>query len=228
MRHIRLLPLLLLLSCTTVGFHRESVRETYDYGKPRTVRVCVWKDTNVSKERMDTLFDSWNEELSMYRLQAKVSRVQDWQRPGWTSNDIMKELFQAPLPSDCDRILALAGVQFSDLLYEFASYILALFFIPTFEVLGAVDSYTGTRGFVLAHTASLGSLLYGGSTHTMVHEGYHMFGCGHAFFLSECYGKIKDIKAASERSGESFFPAALKEGGFLYSQKDVNLIFLGQ
>ncbi|TGK04915.1 hypothetical protein EHO59_08685 [Leptospira semungkisensis] len=227
MRHIRFLPLLLLLSCTTVGFHRESVRETYDYGKTKTIRVCVWKDVNVSPERMNTLFESWNQELSLYRLQAKVAKVQDWQRPGLTSNDIMKELFQAPLPPDCDRILALAGVQFSDILYEFASYILALFFIPTFEVLGAVDSYTGTRGFILAHTASLGSLLYGGAPHTIVHEGYHLLGCGHAFFLSECYTKIRDLKLASEKE-EAFFPAALQKGGFLYSQKDVNLIFLGQ
>ncbi len=203
--------------------------QTYDYGKLQTIRVCVWKDTNVSTERMNYLFDSWNEELSLYRLQTKVVHVKDWQRPGWTGKAILEELFQAPLPQDCDRILALAGVKFSDIVYEFVSFILALFFIPSFEVLGAVDSYTGTRGYVLAHTASLGHLLVGGAANTLVHEGYHMLGCGHAFFLSECYARIKEIKAASEQSPHSgFFPATHPGGGYLFSQKEVNFFFLGR
>ncbi|TGL28345.1 hypothetical protein EHQ52_18935 [Leptospira koniambonensis] len=228
MRHIRFLLLILLTSCTTVGFHRSSERESYEYGKMKSVRVCVWKDENVSTERMDYLFNSWNEELALYNLQANIAQVKDWKRPGWTGKAIMEELYNAELPDSCDRILALAGVRFSDIAYEFASYILALFFIPTFEVLGAVDSPTGTRGFVLAHTASLGHLLVGGASRTMVHEGYHLLGCGHAFYLSECYGQIRDLKATSEIAGDSFFPALRPGGGFITSRKQLNYFFLGR
>ncbi|EPG68153.1 hypothetical protein ACE5IS_14870 [Leptospira wolffii] len=229
MRHIRFLFLLFPISCTMVGFHRESIRETHDYGKLRTVRVCVWKDRNVSTERMNYLFDSWNEELALYKLQAKVENVRDWERPGWTGNAIMEELFSAPLPSECDRILALAGVRLSDIAYEVASYILALFLIPTFEVLGAVDSYTGTRGYVLAHTASLGHMISGGASRTLVHEGYHLLGCGHAFYLSECYGRIQALKENARNSPHpDFLPAMHPGGGYLFSQKEVNLFFLGK
>lgn len=210
-----------------VGFHRESVKETYDFGKPITIRVCVWKDENVSEKRMNYLFDSWNQELGLYNLQAKVVNVKPWTRPGWTGNAIMEELFQAPIPEDCDRVLALAGIKFTDIAYEFLSIILAAFFIPTFEVMGAVDSYTGTRGFVLAHP-TLGHLISGGSTGTIVHEGYHLLGCGHSFFLSECYAKIQDLKTNAEKyPTENFFPAMHPGGGYLFRRKEVNHFFLG-
>ncbi|TGL64653.1 hypothetical protein [Leptospira sarikeiensis] len=228
MRHIRFCVLLLLASCTTVGFHRESVRESFEYGKMKTIRICVWKDENVSPERMNYLFDSWNEELVLYNLQAKVSQVKDWKRPGWTGRAIMEELYSAELPEGCDRILALAGFKASDIAYEFASYILALFLIPTFEVLGAVDSPTGSRGFVLAHTASLGHLITGGASNTIVHEGYHLLGCGHSFYLSECYGQIQKLKTTADIAGDSFFPVTHPKSGFITSRRELNYFFLGR
>ncbi|PJZ69591.1 hypothetical protein CH373_08755 [Leptospira perolatii] len=221
---------LFLHGCTTVGFHRNSIRETHDFGKLSQIRVCVWKDENVSEERMRNLFEIWNEELSLYKLHANISNVRKWNRKGWTGGAIMEELYESRMPPECDRIFALAGFKFSDLVFEIGQIILALFFIPTYQILGAVDSPTGTRGYILAHTSTLGHLLVGGASSTMVHEGYHLLGCGHGFFLSDCYEEIEKLKKASDSEKAkqyNFLPALNPEGGFIYDRREINLLFLG-
>ncbi|EQA46055.1 hypothetical protein LEP1GSC050_2365 [Leptospira broomii serovar Hurstbridge str. 5399] len=226
-----LLFYVLLEDCTTVGFHRESIRTREDFGKLQTIRVCVWKDENVSKERVSSLIEAWNDELALYKLKADVSQVKVWNRPGWTGFAILEELYKAELPENCDRIIAFAGVRMTDFFYQIAQIILAFFFIPVPEVLGAVDGYTGTRGYILAHTFSINQLFWASPSDTIVHEGYHLLGCGHALFLSKCYTRIKELKD-SNLSGaaqtDHFFPAVNPKGGYFLERKDVNFFFLGE
>ncbi|EPG74129.1 hypothetical protein LEP1GSC058_2422 [Leptospira fainei serovar Hurstbridge str. BUT 6] len=226
-----LLLYFLLEACTTVGFHRESIRAGEDFGKLQTIRVCVWKDENVSSERVSSLIDAWNDELALYKLKANVSQIKVWNRPGWTGFAILAELYKAPLPENCDRILAFAGVRITDFFYQIAQIILAFFFIPVPEVLGAVDGYTGTRGYILAHTFSINQLFWSSPSATIVHEGYHLLGCGHALFLSKCYMKIKELKDSSlleAAQTDHFFPATNPKGGYFLERKDVNFFFLGE
>ncbi|TGK15264.1 hypothetical protein EHO61_15915 [Leptospira fluminis] len=225
------LSLFLLTDCTTVGFHREAVRNSLEYGKTQTLKVCVWKDENVSLERISSLMDSWNDELALYRLRAETVQITDWKRRGWTGIAILEDLVHAPLPEGCDRILAFAGAKSTDYFYQIAQIVLAFFFIPLPEVLGAVDRNTGSRGYVLAHWFSLNQLLWSAPSATLVHEGYHLLGCGHSLFLSECYTKIREIKEAGLTESarkDLFFPAKNPKGGYFLQRKDLNSFFLGE
>ncbi|TGM96979.1 hypothetical protein EHR10_14525 [Leptospira yasudae] len=202
-------------SCTTIGFHREAVRKEIDFGKEETLRLCVWKDVKVSKEELIELIGAWNQELEYYKIRVLLSEVQDWERPGWTGIAIMDRVFTAALPSRCDRLLAVAGGKFSDTAFELVGIFLAFLGIPSFQVLGAVETKTGTRGYILGQTRTLSHWLAGGSNGTLIHEGYHLLGCGHAFFLSDCYvqiRKIKELKRKNAESGVPFFPSVDEDG----------------
>ncbi|TGK33801.1 hypothetical protein EHQ12_17110 [Leptospira gomenensis] len=210
-----LLILLCFLSCTTVGFHRDSIRKNVDFGGEETLRICVWKDKNVDKEELSAMISAWNEELELYKIRILIPEIRDWERPGWTGFAIMDQVFQAPLPSGCDRLLAVAGGKFSDTAFEIVGIFLAFFGIPSFQVLGAVETRTGTRGYILGQTRTITHWIVGGPERTLIHEGYHLLGCGHSLFLSDCYLKIRDVKEWRRKNraeGIDFFPSLSEDG----------------
>ncbi|PJZ57718.1 hypothetical protein [Leptospira barantonii] len=206
---------LFAVSCTTVGFHRDGIRQEIDFGKEETLRLCVWKDVKVSDEELVELVGAWNEELEYYKITVLLSDIKDWERPGWTGMPIMDQVFSASLPKQCDRLLAVAGGKISDTAFELVGIFMAFFGIPSFQVLGAVENKTGTRGYILGQTRTISHWLAGGSKGTLIHEGYHLLGCGHSFFLSDCYvqiRKVKELKRKNRETGALFFPSVDEEG----------------
>lgn len=202
-------------SCTTVGFHRTAIREEIDFGKEETLKLCVWKDKKVSGDELQELIEVWNEELKLYKIRILLSEVKEWERPGWTGSAIMDQIFTADLPVSCDRLLAVAGGKLSDTAFELVGLFFAFFGIPSYQILGAVETKTGTRGYILGQTRTLSHWLSGGAKGTLIHEGYHLLGCGHSFFLSGCYlqiQKIKELKRKNAEQGEPFFPSVDEEG----------------
>ncbi|MBM9577087.1 hypothetical protein JWG45_07955 [Leptospira sp. 201903070] len=212
---ILLILCIFTLSCTTVGFHRTSIREKIDFGKEETLKLCVWKDKKITKDELEGLIGVWNEELKLYKITILLSEVQEWERPGWTGSAIMDQIFTADLPSSCDRLLAVAGGKLSDTAFEIVGLFFAFFGIPSFQILGAVETKTGTRGYILGQTRTLSHWLSGGAEGTLIHEGYHLLGCGHSFFLNKCYlqiQKVKELKRKNAEQGETFFPSVDEEG----------------
>ncbi|MDV6237580.1 hypothetical protein CH379_018260 [Leptospira ellisii] len=210
-----LILLFSFLSCTTIGFHRDSIRKDIDFGEEETLRLCVWKDKKIDAEELRILVSAWNEELELYKIRIRLAEVFDWERPGWTGFAIMDQVFQAPLPSGCDRLLAVAGGKLGDTVFEVVGIFLAFFGIPSFQVLGAVETRTGTRGYVLGQTRTLTHWIVGGPEKTLIHEGYHLLGCGHSFFLSDCYLKIREVKEWKRKNrtaGADFFPSLGEDG----------------
>lgn len=198
-----------------VGFHRASIRNEIDFGKEENLRLCVWKDKKISHKDLIDLIDIWNGELNHYKIKIRLSEVKNWERPGWTGFAIMDEVFMTKLPNQCDRLLAVAGGKISDTVFEIVGIFFAFFGIPSFQVLGAVETKTGTRGYILGQTRTISHWLSGGASGTLIHEGYHLLGCGHSFFLSECYlqiQKVKELKRKNNISGVPFFPSVDEDG----------------
>lgn len=192
-RALYLLGVLSLAGCTTVGVHTKA-REHVDFGPPVTVRVCVLKAADISEDRADALKRRVQEEFAQYGLLIEVPWVRDWQRPGFSSGPIMNDLLQRPLEPPCDRLFGLVDRHAGDFAWGLV--------MP--EILGAVDTVTGTRGYVVATFGSVNQLFAPPET-TVLHEFYHLFGCPHDLTKSKCYEKIAALKAALQPDAD-FFP----------------------
>ena len=72
------------------------------------------------------------------------------------------------------------------------------------EVLGYVDPYTLTHGFVYAAIATPSQLMNPPFSATR-HELYHLLGCGQHHDMNRCYEQISMLKQAAAHSG-GFFP----------------------
>lgn len=214
----RLLSFVLLplstITCTMVGFHRESLREKMDFGATRSFVVCVVPEVGISAEEVNDLFQFWNDELALYKLQAIVYLQPSQERPGFYGSDILEFLNRTPIPPPCDRLLYLKGRTWGDLGFE--GLTLGLFALSglKLEVQGAVESRTQTKGYIKAKYISLLQLLFTSPKSTLVHEGYHLLGCGHQFFLTDCYEKILEVKGfARELEGRTnVFPSIPTHG----------------
>ncbi|WP_411822993.1 hypothetical protein [Leptospira sp. 'Mane'] len=206
--------LLLLNHCTTVGFHSESKRSSIDFGSPAEIKVCTILETGVSKEDAIGLFDYWNEELNLYSLKVIPVIYKEMERPGFTGGSIFTYLFDMKLESQCDRILYLKGRTFGDMVYEFFTLGIFAGVGLKLEIQGAVDSKTHSRGYIKSKYISTLQVLFTSPESTLVHEGYHLLGCGHQLFMEKCYLQIQKVKAlAREKDTEQgFFPSITPEG----------------
>ena len=188
-----LLGILALSGCTTVGVHT-SAREDIDFGPPVTVRVCVLKAADISQPRAEALKQLVQKEFAQYGLVIEVPWVREWERPGFQAGSIMQDLLERPLEPPCDRLFALVDRHFGDFAWGLV--------MP--EILGAVDSITSTRGYVVATFASINQLI-APPEQVVLHEFYHLLGCPHDVTLSKCYPKIASLKASVQPDAD-FFP----------------------
>lgn len=188
-----LVGLLALTGCTTVGVHT-SAREHVDFGPPVTVRVCVLKTADIPPQRAEALKQLVRKEFAKYGLLIEVPWVRDWERPGFQVDSIMRDLLERPLEPPCDRLFGFVDRHPGDFVWGLV--------MP--EVLGAVDDVTATRGYVVATFGSLNQL-FASPGQAIVHEFYHLFGCGHDVTLTKCYPRIASLKAAVQPDAD-FFP----------------------
>ncbi|MCB1192769.1 MAG: hypothetical protein H7A23_15020 [Leptospiraceae bacterium] len=218
----KLIFLLLLGNCTTIGFHDTKLRKSIDFGKSAVIRLCVLKDVRLQNNKIKELINNWNKELDYYNLKIEISNLKEWERPALFSSDIFREVMHHPIEKNCDRLLGFVAVNFGDYFFELLSY-----FIPTFMVLGTVDTATHTKGYIMAENFSIVQLIIGGPKSTLVHEGYHLLGCGH-FSMKNCYNQISKLKKLSQKNRASkidFFPALTEDSRVYTNREDVNLIF---
>ncbi len=129
------------------------------------------------------------------------------------------EMDRMDLEAPCDRAMILLKRTPTDLVWGL--------FLPT--VFGAVDSRTGTRGYAFADLYLAENMLFfRGDEATLIHEGYHLLGCGHGLLMDECYRRIARLKRASGESQADFFPAMTEGGRILNSREEVNRVFFGR
>ncbi|MBI3394811.1 MAG: hypothetical protein HY042_03145 [Spirochaetia bacterium] len=219
--------LFVFLSAGCIGFHVTSERVKHDYGPDTDLKVCFIAETGVTEEQVHELASDWSEELVPYKIRVKVAGYRSMDRPGFFSSSVMRYLYSQPLRAPCDRIVFLIGREAGDVAFEAAA--VGVFFTVglKFEVHGAVELATRTRGWVKAKYVELLQLIFSSPRSTMIHEGYHLLGCSHSFTLTECYGRIAKLKAALASPGREpdFFPSFGYDGKILFSRDAVNYAF---
>jgi len=221
------LALFLLSSCTTVGFHQDQKRKEIQFGEMREFNVCIYYEDPISEDEIFDLFSYWNIELSLYSLKAIPINLKKMERPGFSGFDILSFLYNVRLTDPCDRILYLKGRTWKDMLYEFFTLGLFAGIGIKLEIHGAVETHTNTRGYVKAKYISTLQLLFTSPKSTLVHEGYHLLGCGHQLFMESCYESILKTKSLgfSPDTEAGFFPSYTNSGNKFINRRQVNETF---
>ena len=193
-----------LAGCTTVGLPVPGARSRIDFGPRATIRLCVLRDTGVSEATAQQLVGAIDRAMDPYGIDVTAPWIRPWQRSAFFGEDILNgDIRRRPLEPPCDRLFALVGRNAADALWGLV--------LP--ETLGAVETTTHTRGFLVAQVASLNQLLslsFSFPSRVAVHEFYHMLGCGHALSLSGCYRQIARTKSYFE-PGADFFPGLTRD-----------------
>ncbi|WCL49084.1 hypothetical protein [Leptospira sp. GIMC2001] len=199
------------------------MRDSMEWGKNRTIKVCTFYEPGISSEEIQELFVHWNDELKLYSLAVVAINQQEIERPGLTGASILEFLYTLPMSENCDRYLYLKGRNWKDIVFEITSLgVFALAGIKL-EIQGAVEAKTNTRGYIKAKYISLLQLIFTSPKSTLVHEGYHLLGCGHQLFLDPCYKQIQDTKKlASERESEIFNQGSKELSVAEHSELDSN------
>lgn len=208
-----LLPTL-FFQCTTIGFHETKVREGISFGPDANFRVCILREPDITAEETEELFSAWNEELSLYKLKAEPILLDVMERPGFWGADILGYMMTVPLTNQCDRLLYLKGRTWGDITFEVLTLGLFVGVGLKLEVQGAVEGQTNTRGYIKAKYISTIQILFTSPKSTLIHEGYHLLGCGHQLFMKECYEKIRDVKLllTDPNRDPHFFPIITANG----------------
>ena len=203
---------LLLSACTMIGAHDLEAMRGVDFGPRETIRFCVLRADDVSEDRARALIIAVDREFDRFGLDVEAVWIRPWRRPGFTVTAILGDVVVRPLRPPCDRLVALVGRHLGDTLWGVV--------LP--EVLGAVETVTHTKGYVVATFASLGQIGLG-PTEGAVHESYHFLGCGHGLVMGECYRSIAAIKDHARRNraaGRDFFPGLTTDGRPINTRND--------
>ena len=201
---LALIIALMTATCTTVGVHDPEAIKRIDFGEPEEIRFCILLDEGVSEDQARSLIAKVSEEFSLYGLVVKVPWMRPWVRHDFFMEGLMEDVWSKSLEPPCDRLLALVGRNFGDFLFGLLGM----------ETLGAADTVTFTRGYVVARRVSLAQVFVG-PEQTIVHESYHLLGCVHKLKLFNCYTHIRDLKQAKRANrarGEDFFPGLSAQG----------------
>ena len=205
---------LLVSGCTTVGMHDPKALKANDFGEPEEIQFCILTDDGVTEDDARRLMAEVDKEFSLYGLQVKIPWVRPWARPALFGEGIIRDALSKPLEAPCDRLLVLVGRNFGDFLFGLLGV----------EMLGAVDTLSYTRGYVVAKRSSLNQVFMS-PAEVAVHEAYHFLGCGHGVSLSDCYARIRELKRihdANEARGNDFFPSVSSQGKPLTSRREAD------
>jgi len=198
-----------------VGIPDKAAMENIDFGPPETLRICFYKDVNISDQQADDIIAALQQEFSHFGLAIEVPWVKPWKRPAFTSDEILNNFVSCPLEEPCDRLLALVGRNFGDFLWGII--------MP--EIHGAVEDVSMTKGITVAEIGSFNQMLsMSSAARIAIHETYHLLGCGHSVDAKPCYEKIKLAKKIARRNrmaGRDFFPSIPLDQGVLISRLDV-------
>lgn len=207
----------MLASCTSIGgFTSRPDTARYEFGPPLIMRVCILRDPTVSEEQTKNIIKAWQGELTQFNLAVSLQWMRPWPRPAFGAEGLMEAIAEPAMEAPCDRLVALIGRSLGDAVYS-------LSLMP--EIFGYVDDATQSRGFVVAAWGpSINQILFGGPNEIMIHEGYHLLGCGHDSW-SQCYESIAEIKRlarVNQRDGIDFFPSRTAGGVVFFTREKVN------
>jgi hypothetical protein len=192
------LILAVFVGCTSIGLHSADARRQINFGSPDAVRLCLYLDAGISARSARVLIDeAWRDEAPLYGLQITVAETTRWLRPTFTMDGILDALTREPLRAGCDRVFALIGRHFGDVLW-------GMFLMP--EVLGAVNDETLTHGYAIVRRATFNQLI-SSPRQVVRHELYHLLGCDQHFRMGRCYEQIARLKAYKRSHESEFFPA---------------------
>ena len=188
-------------------------------GNPVALRVSIFKDPAVSDERAKHIVEALRKEFSPYGLDIQVADILNWKRPSFDHQGIINDIARRPLREDADRSLALVSRDIRDFLWGTL--------LP--EALGAVETRTHTKGYVVAEMGSLNQLLtFQSPASAAVHEFYHMLGCDHDDDSQAIVTKIARLKRLAVHNqllGRDFFPGIGSRGEILFTRRDVDARF---
>ena len=205
----------ILFGCTTVGIPDKTAMHNMDFGPSEKLRICIYKDVNVSDRQAEDIIAALQQEFSQFGLEIEVPWMKPWKRPAYTGDEILKNFTACPLESPCDRLLALVGRNFGDFVWGIL--------MP--EIHGAVEDVSMTKGFAVAEVGSFNQMLsMSSAAHIAVHETYHLLGCDHNVDAKPCYERIKLVKKVARRNrlaGGDFFPSIPLDQHVLNSRLDV-------
>ena len=203
-----------LAGCTTIGADTAEAGRV-DFGEPVTLEVCLLKHDDVAQQRADLFIAAVNKEFADFGISVTVPWVREWERPAFTVNGIMQDIFSRDLEAPCDRMMALVDRHAGDFLWGLL--------LP--EVLGAVDDLTHTRGYIVSNFGSLNQA-FSSVELTAVHEFYHLVGCGHGISKSKCYHDIAGLKASRPPESD-FLPGVGEKGEYLLTREATNEVVRG-
>ena len=190
-----------LSACTSIGVSVGTGPALQEFGPEMEICLCVYQDRGVSDETTQTILAAIREEFAPMGLDVQTPWVRPWERPAFSQKGITRDVARRPLEAPCDRILALVGRDARDFLWG------AL--MP--EILGAVETRTNTKGYVVAEVGSLNQVLtFESPSGAAVHEFYHLLGVRHGLDKEAAYEqvrRIKDLAARNRSAGRDFFPA---------------------
>jgi predicted small lipoprotein YifL len=203
-----------LMGCTSIGpTGLPPEASDIDLGPDVELRVCIYQDKYVSDKRAASIISAIEKEFVQYGLIVKVAAINAWQRPGFMHRDILRDIARRPLKQPFDRTFALVGRDLRDFAWGI--------FLP--EVYGAVETWTHTKGYVVAEMGSLNQLLtFQSPQQAAVHEFYHMLGVEHMDgkrIICEKIARLKRLAIENRQSGQDFFPG-ISSSGKLYLSRD--------
>ena len=216
MNRLALVIALPLAACTSLGQPDEAALSATDFGPEETLRICVLVDTpDISTDRAKALMVPVTQEFAQYGIRVTVPQYVSWHRPSGAGHEIIEALAAQQLAAPCDRLLALTG-------RDFGAVLIGLLGV---EELGAVDTVTHTRGYVVSETASVNQV-FSPPEAAVVHECYHLLGCDHDTSMAECYERIRVLKVAAHSNaiaGVDFFPTYNRRDQVIFYRQDVDL-----
>jgi hypothetical protein len=211
------LILMSLTGCTSIG--PSGVRPDIDMGPNVELRLLIYKDVNISDKRAAGIIGAIQKEFAQYGLIIKVPSIIQWQRPSFDHQGILRDIAKRPLEPPFDRSLALVSRDVRDFLWGSL--------LP--EILGAVETWTHTKGYVVAEIGSLNQLLsFQSPQRAAVHEFYHMLGVEHmdgTRTICEKIARLKRSAIENRRAGRDFFPGITSSGKLYLSRSDVDRRF---
>lgn len=211
------LIMMTLTSCTSIG--PSGVLPDTDMGPRVELRVSIYKDVNVSDRRVASIIAAIQKEFAQYGLIIQVPSIKEWQRPCFKHQGILRDIAERPLEPPFDRSLALVGRDMGDFLWGSL--------LP--EILGAVETRTHTKGYVVAEIGSLNQLLtFKSPQKAAVHEFYHMLGINHMDgrrTINKKIARLKRLSIENRQAGRDFFPGIGSNGDFYLSRHEVNRQF---
>jgi hypothetical protein len=191
---LNVLIIVAIINCTTVGFHDEKLRKSINFGEEQTLNVCVFYEDSIDKSEVDELEKDWSEELALYKIRLQFKNTKKVERFSFLGTDVLDQLRHYKLGPGCDRLVYMVGRTWGDIGFEIFSLGLFYGIGIKFEIHGAVESQSNTRGFVKSKYVSLLQILFTSPSSTLIHEGYHLLGCPHMLFKDECYKIILEAK----------------------------------